>query len=46
MIGAETPTELLSVFPLTAVVQLIAVETAQRLGTPAPRQLAAARRRA
>ena len=33
VIGAEAPTELLSVFPLTAVVQMIAVETAERLGT-------------
>ena len=33
VIGAESPTELLSVFPLTAVVQLIAVEAAERLGT-------------
>jgi glucosamine--fructose-6-phosphate aminotransferase (isomerizing) len=33
VIAAEGPGELLSVFPLTAVVQKIALETAQRLGT-------------
>ena len=33
VIAAAGPSELLSVFPLTAVVQKIALETAQRLGT-------------
>jgi glucosamine--fructose-6-phosphate aminotransferase (isomerizing) len=33
MIAADAPNELLSVFPLTAVVQKIALETAERLGT-------------
>jgi glutamine---fructose-6-phosphate transaminase (isomerizing) len=33
VIGAEAPSELLSVFPLTAVVQLIALEAAETLGT-------------
>jgi glutamine---fructose-6-phosphate transaminase (isomerizing) len=33
VIAANGPSELLSVFPLTAVVQKIALETAQRLGT-------------
>lgn len=33
VIGAEAPSELLSVFPLTAVVQLIALEAAESLGT-------------
>lgn len=32
-LGVEAPSELLSVFPLTAVVQLIALEAAERLGT-------------
>ena len=33
VIRAEAPNELLTVFPLTAVVQKIALETAERLGT-------------
>ena len=33
MIAADAPNELLSVFPLTAVVQRIALETAETLGT-------------
>jgi glucosamine--fructose-6-phosphate aminotransferase (isomerizing) len=33
IIAAEAPSELLSVFPLTAAVQLIALEAAERLGT-------------
>ena len=33
MIAADAPSELLSVFPLTAVVQKIALETAETLGT-------------
>jgi glucosamine--fructose-6-phosphate aminotransferase (isomerizing) len=33
VIRADAPSELLSVFPLTAVVQKIALETAERLGT-------------
>jgi glutamine---fructose-6-phosphate transaminase (isomerizing) len=33
VIGAETSSELLSVFPLTAVAQMIAVEIAEQLGT-------------
>jgi glucosamine--fructose-6-phosphate aminotransferase (isomerizing) len=33
VIGAEAPSELLSVFPLTAVVQLVALEAAEHLGT-------------
>jgi glucosamine--fructose-6-phosphate aminotransferase (isomerizing) len=32
-IASDAPTELLSVFPLTAVVQMIALETAETLGT-------------
>jgi glucosamine--fructose-6-phosphate aminotransferase (isomerizing) len=33
MIAADAPNELLSVFPLTAAVQRIALETAETLGT-------------
>jgi glucosamine--fructose-6-phosphate aminotransferase (isomerizing) len=33
ILAAEAPSELLSVFPLTAIVQLIALEAAERLGT-------------
>jgi glucosamine--fructose-6-phosphate aminotransferase (isomerizing) len=33
MIAADAPNELLSVFPLTATVQKIALETAETLGT-------------
>ena len=33
VIGAQAPSELLSVFPLTAVVQMIALESAETLGT-------------
>ena len=33
MIAADAPNELLSVFPLTAAVQKIALETAETLGT-------------
>jgi glutamine---fructose-6-phosphate transaminase (isomerizing) len=33
VVSSDAPTELLSVFPLTAVVQLVALETAEALGT-------------